>query len=101
MRSFAVTGDTEFINNYFTEVDVSRRREKAIEFLSRFTDWYTYEHRVLGYIKGKLLQTVFSFLLSCIVVIRQGWIPGLLIPFIMIFFRKVQNKYGNPRTFPV
>lgn len=54
-----------------------------------------------GYIKGKLLQTVFSILLSSVVVIRQGWIPGLLIPFIMIFFRKVQNKYGNPRTFPV
>ncbi|MBQ6532267.1 MAG: NAD(P)-binding protein, partial [Solobacterium sp.] len=33
--------------------------EKAIEFLSRFTDWYTYEHRVLGYIKGKLVPIPF------------------------------------------
>ena len=31
VRSFAVTGETEYINNYFTEVDVNRRREKAIE----------------------------------------------------------------------
>ena len=34
--------------------------EKAIEFLSRFTDWYTYEHRVLGYIKGKLVPIPFN-----------------------------------------
>lgn len=36
VRSFAVTGKTEFINNYFTEVDVSRRREKAIESLEPY-----------------------------------------------------------------
>ena len=36
VRSFAVTGETEYINNYFTEVDVNRRREKAIEFLEPY-----------------------------------------------------------------
>ena len=36
VRSFAVTGETEYINNYFTEVDVNLRREKAIEFLEPY-----------------------------------------------------------------
>lgn len=34
--------------------------KKAVEFLSRFTDWYPYEHRVLGYIEGKLVPIPFN-----------------------------------------
>ena len=34
--------------------------EKAIAFLSRFTGWYFYEHRVLGYIKGQLVPIPFN-----------------------------------------
>ena len=34
---------------------------KAAEFLSRFTDWYDYQHRVLGYVEGKLVPIPFNF----------------------------------------
>ena len=34
--------------------------EKAIDFLSRFTEWYDYEHKVLGYIEGKLVPIPFN-----------------------------------------
>ena len=34
--------------------------ERAVEFLSRFTDWYPYEHRVLGYIEDKLVPIPFN-----------------------------------------
>ena len=33
---------------------------QAVEFLSRFTDWYDYEHRVLGWIEGKLVPIPFN-----------------------------------------
>ena len=33
---------------------------RAVEFLSRFTDWYDYEHRVLGWIEGKLVPIPFN-----------------------------------------
>ena len=32
----------------------------AVEFLSRFTDWFEYEHRVLGYVEGKLVPVPFN-----------------------------------------
>lgn len=34
--------------------------KEAVEFLSRFTDWYDYEHKVLGYIEGKLVPIPFN-----------------------------------------
>ena len=34
--------------------------ERAVEFLSQFTDWYPYEHRVLGYIEDKLVPIPFN-----------------------------------------
>lgn len=34
--------------------------EKAVTFLSRFTSWYPYEHRVLGYVEGKLVPIPFN-----------------------------------------
>jgi len=33
---------------------------EAVSFLSRFTEWYPYEHRVLGYVKGKLVPIPFN-----------------------------------------
>lgn len=33
---------------------------KAVEFLSEFTDWHPYEHRVLGYVQGKLVPIPFN-----------------------------------------
>ena len=54
-----------------------------------------------GYVKGKLLQTVFSFLLSCAFVKKQVPAILVLIPFLLILFRKVQNKCSNPRLYPV
>ena len=35
--------------------------EKAVEFLSRFTGWYDYEHKVLGFVEGKLVPIPFNF----------------------------------------
>ena len=35
--------------------------EKAAAFLSRFTGWYDYEHRVLGCVEGKLVPIPFNF----------------------------------------
>lgn len=32
----------------------------VVDFLSRFTDWYPYEHRVLGYIEGKTVPVPFN-----------------------------------------
>lgn len=54
-----------------------------------------------GYLKGKLLQTVFAFLLSCMAVYRQGWMMAFLILPAVIIFRKSQNRYGNPGIYPV
>lgn len=34
--------------------------EKAVKFLSRFTGWYDYEHRVLGCIEGQLVPIPFN-----------------------------------------
>lgn len=56
---------------------------------------------IVSYLKGKLLQTIFSFLLSTIVVREQGWILGLSIPVFICIFRKLQNKCSNPWLLPV
>mgnify|MGYP004539076319 FL=1 len=34
--------------------------DKAVEFLSEYTDWHPYVHRVLGYIHGKLVPIPFN-----------------------------------------
>ena len=34
---------------------------RAVEFLSRFTGWYDYEHRGLGYVQGRLVPIPFNF----------------------------------------
>ena len=53
------------------------------------------------YIRGKLLQTVFSFLLSCAVVTDHGSLAFVLIPIIVIILRKTRKKCSNRRTVPV
>ena len=53
------------------------------------------------YIKGKLMQTLFSFLLSCAIVLDRGWYFAIFLPLCVILFRKAQNRYGNPGILPV
>lgn len=53
------------------------------------------------YVKGKLTQTVFSFLMSCAIVSAHGLMIAASIPVWLYIFRKIQNKYGNPRAVPV
>jgi len=53
------------------------------------------------YLKGKLLQTMFSFLLSCTVMLEKGLVFAVWIPVLLLLFRKKQNKYGNPEVVPV
>ncbi len=35
--------------------------KEVFDYLSNFTDWYKYEHKVLGHIKGKLVPIPFNF----------------------------------------
>ena len=56
---------------------------------------------LLPYCKGKLHQTLYSFLLSC------AMVSGKLTPWaavtvtLAIIFRKIQNRYRNPEILPV
>lgn len=54
-----------------------------------------------GYLKGKCLQTAFSFLLSCALVWQYGFFLLTAIPIFLILLRKTQNRYRNPRMIPV
>lgn len=53
------------------------------------------------YIKGKLLQTVYSFLISSAIVSDHGLLYAALIPAFLVLFRKFKNCYGNLRKVPV
>ena len=53
------------------------------------------------YFKGKILQTLFSFLLSCAIVLDNGLIYAAIIPVLLFVFRKSKNKYSNPGVLPV
>jgi len=53
------------------------------------------------YVKGKLLQTVFSFLLSFAVAMKCGPILLGLLPVLIMILRKKKNRYSNPGTIPV
>lgn len=53
------------------------------------------------YLKGKCLQTLFSFLLSCSLVTEFGLLFTVLALFLVLIFRKLQNSYGNPKLLPV
>ena len=56
---------------------------------------------IRSYVTGKLLQTLYSFLLSCLFVSGFRLYLAALIPILVIFLRKAQNRYGNPRALPV
>lgn len=53
------------------------------------------------YIKGKMIQTLFSYLLSCAVVMDNRLIYTVWIPALLFLFRKKQKKYSNPQNLPV
>lgn len=54
-----------------------------------------------SYVKGKLIQSVFSFVLSCAVVLKQGLILAVFTPILIYMLRKLQKRYSNPRILPV
>ena len=54
-----------------------------------------------GYLKGKCLQTAFSFLLSCALVWQYGFFLLTAIPIFLILLRNTQNRCRNPRMIPV
>lgn len=54
-----------------------------------------------SYMKGKMLQTLFCFLLSCGMVSDKGMLYYTWIPVILIFSRKIKNSYGNLKEVPV
>lgn len=53
------------------------------------------------YVKGKLIQTAFSFVLSC-AAIAEHWLilPGISV-ILWTVLRKKQKSYSNPAVFPV
>lgn len=53
------------------------------------------------YIKGKLMQTAFSFFLSCAVVLKHGVLFAALTLIFVLILRKIQNRYSNPGMLPV
>lgn len=53
------------------------------------------------YLKGKLVQTAFSFMLSLAFVSGYGRLVGLLLPTLVVILKKMQNRYGNLRILPV
>ena len=53
------------------------------------------------YIRGKLIQTAFSFLLSSAIFAKQGLFIAVWIPALMIILRKIQKRSRNPRSLPV
>lgn len=53
------------------------------------------------YVKGKLMQTIFSFLISCTIVLEEGMLFVCVIPIFVILFRKIENRYRNPQIVPV
>lgn len=50
------------------------------------------------YLRGKFLQTFFSFLLSLAVAAEKGLLAVSVIPVLMILLKKTKNNYRNPRT---
>lgn len=56
---------------------------------------------IVSYIKGKLLQTVFSLVLSSAVVTGYGTVVTVVLSLILVFFRKIRNRYSNLRLVSV
>ena len=56
---------------------------------------------VVSYIKGKLLQTVFSLVISSAIVTGYGTVVTVVLSLILVFFRKIRNRYSNLRLVSV
>lgn len=56
---------------------------------------------VRSYLKGKVIQTIFSLLLSCVILTKNGVFWACVIPAFVMIIRKIQNKYRNPKLIPV
>ena len=56
---------------------------------------------LLSYCKGKLFQTLYSFLLSCAMVSGKLTPGASAAVTLVIIFRKIQNSYRNPEMLPV
>lgn len=54
-----------------------------------------------SYLRGKLIQTAFTFLLSCAVVLPYGLFFAGGVPLLVMLLRKNKIRYGNPGIFPV
>lgn len=53
------------------------------------------------YMKGKMIQTLFSLWLSCTIVFDKNIIFAGFLPILLMLLRKIQNRYRNPRVIPV
>ena len=56
---------------------------------------------IVSYIKGNLLQTVFSLVISSAVVTGNGPVVTVVLSLILVFFRKIRNRYSNLRLVSV
>lgn len=56
---------------------------------------------IISYTKGKLLQTVFSLIISSAVVTGNGPVVTVVLSLILVFFRKIRNRYSNLRLISV
>lgn len=54
-----------------------------------------------SYIRGKLIQTAFSFLLSCAVIGEHRWIFAGMIAVLIYILRKTQKSCSFPQVIPV
>jgi hypothetical protein len=53
------------------------------------------------YIKGKLIQTLFSLWLSSTMVLDRNILFAGFLPILLMLLRKIQNRYRNPGVIPV
>ena len=50
-----------YIHEYGPHI-LHTNRENVFNFLSNYTEWFKYEHKVLGHIDGKFVPIPFSFI---------------------------------------
>ena len=54
-----------------------------------------------GYIKGKILQTIFSALICCAITFENGWFYACSVPIVLLIFRNSKKWYRNNGLLPV
>ncbi len=57
--------------------------------------------RLTYYLKGKLIQTACSFLMSCAIIGNHRVFFSALLPIMIMILRKIQKRYSNPQILPV